>query len=64
MSSLDSIDELKWVIRLVRKMPNADDRYDIYCKEAVPKLFDGGSVHRFTLIEKLERRISELEEKE
>ena len=64
MSSVDAIDELKWVINLVGKMPNADDRYDKFAKGCIPRLLDGGSVHRFTLIKELEKRIKELQENE
>jgi hypothetical protein len=55
-----AVSVLDRVIDLVRTMPNADDRYDKLCKGVVPKLLDGGSVHRFTLIKELEK----LKEKE
>ena len=38
------------IIKLVREMPNADDRL-----QNSILLLDGGSVHRFTLIDKLEK---------
>jgi hypothetical protein len=50
-----AVSVLDRVIDLVRTMPNADDRYDKLCKGVVPKLLDGGSVHRFTLIKELEK---------
>ena len=52
--------ELRKVIKLVRSMSNADDRYNKLCKGVVPKMLDGGSVHRFTLIEEIEARIKKL----
>jgi len=52
--------ELRKIIRLVRTMPNADDRYNKLLKGSIPKMLDGGSVHRFTLIKLIEKRIEEL----
>jgi hypothetical protein len=54
------IDELKKIIIIVREMPNADDRLPLLSDLRV-SLLDGGSVHRFTLIDKLEKRINKLE---
>jgi len=53
--------ELRKVIELVREMPNADDRYNKLCKGLIPKMLDGGSVHRFTLIDLIEKEIKKLE---
>ena len=57
-----AVDVLDKIIKLVREMPNADDRYNRIIKGAIPKMLDGGSVHRFTLIKELENKIKELEE--
>jgi len=48
-----AVDVLDKIIKLVREMPNADDRYNKIIKGAIPKMLDGGSVHRFTLIKEL-----------
>jgi len=56
------IEELERFKEEVGLMPNADDRTPL---NEMPRvmLLDGGSVHRFTLIKSIEKRLSELEEK-
>ena len=55
-----ALEELKWLIKEIRVMPNADDRLP-YLGSGRVSLLDGGSVHRFTLIDKIEQKIKELE---
>jgi len=51
------------VIELVRVMPNADGRMEKKLGVPVITTLDGGSIHRFTLIKKLEK-LKELEGRE
>lgn len=56
----ERIEELEKWIKIIREMSNADDRVGKILKIPTVALLDGGSVHRFTLIDKIEKRIEEL----